>query len=112
MKKETCEDYQKIMSRLNLFSQQINEIVQLLTEGLRCGVKMHQVSVETLPKVLRDIAETEVTKSSLFKSFIEKPKEISEKDWENIITEAKKVIEEEVKPSYLKLSDFLVSKYL
>jgi uncharacterized protein (DUF885 family) len=112
MKKRSVVDINKIINRMRLFPQQIDETITLLKEGIRLGLTMHKVSVETLPKVFKDIAMETTKESSIFKPFIEKPKGIPDDKWENLVRDAKKVIESEVKPSYIKLSNFISDEYL
>jgi len=111
MKKDNVNHIEMIIARMRLFTQQIDETIALLTEGIRLGMIMHQVSISTVPKVLKDMADVAITDSAFFKPFLEKPKDISEDQWGKLIDEAKKVIEEEVKPSFIKLANFLEKDY-
>ena len=80
-----------IITRMRLFKQQIDETIALLEEGVRVGVVMHRVSMETLPDVLKDIAEEEVEKSGAFKPFLTRPEAVGEDEWVKLVEEAKGV---------------------
>ena len=112
MKKENVADVNMIIGRMRLFSQQIDETITLLKEGIRLGLVMHKVSVKTLPNVLKEIAELPSQESSIFKPFIERPTNLMEDEWNDLVSEAKKVIEDHIKPSYIKLSNFIRDDYL
>ena len=112
MKKESNNDVNMIIGRMRLFSPQIEETIKLLKEGIRLGLVMHEVSIKTLPNVLKEIAEVPSQESSTFKPFIEKPAGLMEDEWNDLANEAKKVIEDHIKPSYIKLSNFIRDEYL
>lgn len=112
MKTDTVLDYEKIIIRMQLFSQQIDETLFLLKEGIRTKHVMHRISVEPLPEQLKKMAEQPVTDSPLWKPFKEKPSQIEEPVWSKLTREARNIIETSVYASYRLLSNFIATQYL
>ena len=112
IKTDSEDDIQKIISRLRLFSLQIDEMINLMKEGIRVGQTMHRVSVEPVISVLNDISKRDVQESKLFTPFKTKPKNITDTNWECLTKEAQVLILDRVQPSYKKLADFLRDEYL
>ena len=77
MKTDSEDDIQKIISRLRLFSLQIDEIINLMKEGIRVGQTMHRVSVEPVISALNDISKKDVQESKLLTPFKTKPQNIT-----------------------------------
>lgn len=112
MKTESIEDFNKILARMRLFPQQIDETLKLLEEGIRLGMTMHKVSVAPLPDILKSISDLTPEESPHFKPFKERPSTITEEQWDKIVAEAKNLIEKQVLPCYKRLESFIKDEYL
>ena len=112
MKKDTNEDMMKIIKRMRLFPQQIDESITLMKEGIRLGLTMHNISIEPLPNVLKKMADEKVENSPIFKPFVKKPRAITDDEWKQLVTDAKNVIINVVQPSYLHLAKFIENEYI
>ena len=112
MKKDTNEDMMKIIKRMRLFPQQIDESITLMKEGIRLGLTMHNISIEPLPNVLKKMADGKVENSPIFEPFVKKPRAISDDEWKQLVTDAKNVIINVVQPSYLHIAKFLENEYI
>lgn len=113
MKKESKEDFLLILQRMRLHSQQVDEMISLLEEGIRTGIVMHKASIEKLPDSLMKFTEKNYNESPLYKAFLDQPAgKIDEKTWNQFIYEAKCLIEKSIYPSCIKLADFVRDEYL
>jgi len=112
MKKDNEEDVLKIVSRLRYFPQQIRETMQLLKEGLRLGIAMHRLSIESVQLTLYlQSAEEDVEKLPMFKPFLEKPEKISTDIWEKIVEKVKTIIKVEIQPIFKSFALFIRKEY-
>lgn len=112
MKRSTESDMINILSRLRLFSQQIDEIITLLKEGIRLGLTMNRRSFENLGSVYERFASGNFTNNPFFAPFQKRPKTISTSVWNHILEEADVVVRQYIQPSYKRLKKFLMYQYL
>lgn len=112
MPMSTADDMRNIVIRIRLFSQQIDEMVDLLREGIRLKRTMSRRSFEKLGKIYGDIANSDVEDNPFFATFKQKPFKIPNKLWVDVYTDARQSIKDYVIPSFRKLQYFLMEEYL
>jgi len=113
MKRNNKNDIMKILARMRQFSQQMDEQIILMKEGLRDGLVMHNVSINNLPSVMKGMASEPAVKSPVFKPFTgKKPKKISKQLWKKFVAIAKKLVKTKIQPAYLKMATFLEEEYI
>ena len=112
MKKKTLDELKNIISRLRLFSQQIDEIMELLREGMRLRLTLNRRSFEKLIVIYERIATESVPANPFFAPFKEKPKNITNKVWRTVVNDATKTIRNYIQPSFRKLEVFIRDEYL
>lgn len=112
MKADTLADYQKIISRLQLFPTQIAQTIALLKQGASEGCTMAAESIKAVPTQLEAAVKGSATESSIYKPFLNFPSPINETDQRNLKGTAKQLIEEKVFPAYQELATYLKTEYL
>lgn len=112
MKRDSVADVEKILTRLRLFPHQIDQIIQLLTEGIRIGLTMYIKSIQPFPEALLAVSKVAVEDSKLFEPFKEKPGTIPKEIWNKLVDTAKDIIAKECLPSFERLGTFISETYI
>lgn len=112
MRTKTRKQFSNIISRLRLYSYQIDDIITVMKEGVRLGQTLHKKLVQKLLSVFKQLTTSKIEKMSFFKPFEKKPSSMSDKTWEDIRKESKLVIGDYLQPAYKRLESFLKEEYL
>jgi len=112
MKSETVDDFRKMLSRMRMFPQQIDESITLMQMGIQTGWTMHETSVNSLPGVFLKMADEAVETSTVFTQFLHKPKGIKEVVWNGLVAAAKGVVKAMIQPAYRRLGEFIRDVYM
>lgn len=112
MKRESVTDIEKILTRMRQFPRQIDQHIELLTEGIRVGFTMYIKSIQPLPKALMAVSKVAVEDSKLFGPFNTKPDTISKEVWGKLVETAKNIIEKDCLPSFKRLANFISDTYI
>lgn len=107
---ETVDDYRKLISRYNKLPKQLDEVMELMREGIKQRRTLHAVSLKGVLERLAAL-ETSAEDSEFFERFREFPASISESDRKVLTQDAKKAIEHSVLPAFKKLWKFLKQEY-
>lgn len=111
LKTDTLEDFQNIIKLLRQVPRQIDQIQTLLEKGIENGITYHEASMSRVGKQFEILLNySNVEDTDFYNPFkyqlLDDSKEAIE-----IQEEAKKVIENDVMPAFVKLKDFLDQKY-
>ena len=112
MKKETVQDFQKILTRIRHFPQQITQTLELLAEGIRLNSTAYIKTVEPYPDALDEFCQIPLEESGLFSPFKEKTANCSETEWNDIVKDAKDAIKNFALPAYKRLAVFVKEEYV
>ncbi|XP_077504623.1 uncharacterized protein LOC144114638 isoform X1 [Amblyomma americanum] len=107
----TVDDFRKLLSRYEKLPKQLEEIVDLMKEGIRLKKTMHAVSMKGVLDRLNSF-EGPAEKSEFFKRFEKYPDAISEQEREVLKQDARKVIEASVLPAFKQLKKFIQNEYM
>ncbi|KAL1417313.1 hypothetical protein MTO96_006191 [Rhipicephalus appendiculatus] len=107
----TVEDYKKLLSRYEKLPKQLEEITELMKEGIRLKKTAHAVSMKNVLERLTSF-EGPAEKSEFFQRFQKYPDAISEQDRKFLKQDALKVIESSVLPAFSKLRKFIKEEYM
>ncbi|CAN7993024.1 unnamed protein product [Ixodes hexagonus] len=107
---ETVDDYRKLLSRYNRLPKQLDEVMELMREGIKQKRTLHAVSLKGVLERLAFL-QTPAEDSEFFDRFKEFPAHISESERKILTQDAKKVIEHTVLPAFMKLRKFLKEEY-
>ncbi|XP_049515960.1 uncharacterized protein LOC119436920 [Dermacentor silvarum] len=107
----TVEDFKKLLSRYEKLPKQLEEITELMKEGIKLKKTAHAVSMK---HVLERLASFEgpAENSEFFQRFEKYPDTISEQDRKVLRQDAVKVIETSVLPAFSKLRKFIKEEYV
>jgi uncharacterized protein (DUF885 family) len=105
------KDYEDYISRLRQISRVMDEMIELMREGLKQGITPPQVTVRQVADQIKSQIVDSPTKCILYSPMLRFPDTVSEQDRERLKTEAAKAIEEGVLPAFQKLLDFWVNEY-
>uniref|UniRef100_A0A0K8R524 DUF885 domain-containing protein n=1 Tax=Ixodes ricinus TaxID=34613 RepID=A0A0K8R524_IXORI len=107
---KTADDYRKLISRYNKLPKQLEEVMELMREGVKQKRTLHAVS---LKGVLERLAALQVPAkdSEFFERFKEFPESISESERKMLTQDAERAIERSVLPAFEKLRKFLKQEY-
>uniref|UniRef100_A0A6M2CRP3 DUF885 domain-containing protein n=1 Tax=Rhipicephalus microplus TaxID=6941 RepID=A0A6M2CRP3_RHIMP len=107
----TVEDYKKLLSRYEKLPKQLEEITELMKEGIRLKKTAHAVSMKNVLERLSSFEEP-AEKSEFFQRFQKYPDAISEQDRKFLKQDALKVIESSVLPAFSNLRKFIKEEYM
>lgn len=107
----TVEDFKKLLSRYEKLPKQLEEITELMKEGIKLNKTAHAVSMK---HVLERLASFEgpAENSEFFQRFEKYPDTISEQDRKVLRQDAVKVIVTSVLPAFSKLRKFIKEEYV
>lgn len=108
-KKEDFEDWIIRLSNLDIY---IDQIINLAKNGMSKGYTKPRVLMERVGRQISLQTNADISNHPFYKLFNELPDFLSKKEKEELKTKARKVINNEIIPSYQKLHKFFMEEYL
>tara|TARA_B100000579_G_scaffold241101_1_gene197675 strand:+ start:13992 stop:15758 length:1767 start_codon:yes stop_codon:yes gene_type:complete len=108
-KKEDFEDWIIRLSNLDIY---IDQIINLAKIGMSKGYTKPRVLMERVGRQISLQTNADISNHPFYKLFNELPDFLSKKEKEELKTKARKVINNEIIPSYQKLHKFFMEEYL
>ena len=108
---KTARHYDDYISRLRQVSRVMDEMIELMQEGLKRGVTPPKVTVRAVADQIKSQIVEDPTKSVLYFPFLRFPDTVSEEERERLKTEAAAAIAEGILPAYQKLHDYWLNEY-
>lgn len=108
---KTVNDYKKLLSRYEKLPKQLEEITELMKEGIKRKKTLHAVSMKNVVKRL-DSFYTIPVKSEFFRYFEKLPESFAENDRRDLRGHARSVIEAAIMPAFMKLKEFVEEEYM
>ena len=112
MKKETKTDYEVILERLASLPRQIEQVIELMMEGIRQSITLHEYSIAPVPNQLREAAQRSFWTSPFSTYFQNQPSSVKDTDWKVLVDAAESIVTIRIFPMYLKLADFISDRYM
>ena len=109
----SIQDYYDWLSRLNIFSENINNFIEINKEGLSKGITQPNMITESVIVQIDAIIDSEIDKNPYMKVFMEADSSLmskSEKD--ELVIKAKEIVNNKIIPAYKNLNNFLKNQYL
>lgn len=106
------EDYRNYLSRLHQMPEVMAEYIDLMREGLKLGITQPRIILEGRDEPIRAQLVKQVEQSPFFKPFADLPESMVGGEKAELMATARKVISEEVIPSFQKLYDFYHEEYM
>jgi uncharacterized protein (DUF885 family) len=110
--RETVRDYEDILRRLEALPVAVDQTLALLESGLARGYTPPRVAVRGVPDQVLGLIPPDPMASALLKPFSEFPARIGEGERARLVAEARRTYTDAVVPSFSKLREFLVHRYL
>ena len=107
------QDYYDWLERLNQFVNNINNFFEINKEGLETGHTQPKLVTRGVISQIEFITSSDIESNPYLKVFLEADENIlttSEKA--DLISDAKKLIENKINPAYVELNNFLKNEYL
>ena len=107
----SVEDYRNYVSRLTALPVVMDEYIALMREGLSTGMTQPRVILAGREEPIRKQLVENPEQSSFYKPFLNMDKNISGKQRQELMAEARTAIMEGVVPAYERLLDFFEDEY-
>ncbi len=108
---KNTKHYDDYISRLRQVPRVMDEMIELMREGLKLGATPPKITVRAVADQIKSQIVEEPTKCVLYFPFLRFPDTVSEEDRERLKAEAAEAIAESILPAYQKLHDYWVNEY-
>ena len=109
----SIQDYYDWLSRLNIFSKNIDNFLEINKEGLSYGITQPKMITESVILQIDFIINSEINNNPFMKVFFEADSSLMSKTEKNeLINQAKEIISNKIIPAYVNLNNFLKNQYL
>lgn len=104
--------YENILARLRAAPVLIQQNLDLLKRGIAAGVTEPKITLREVPQQILNVIPDDPLKSAVLRPFTEFPLTISPSDQERLRAEAVKIFQEQIRPAFQKLHDFVEKEYI
>ncbi len=108
----SVEDYQNYLARLEALPVVMDEYIELMREGLRTGMTQPRVILAGREAPIQKQLVENPERSAFYKPFLNIDKDINAEKQQQLITEARRVVMDDVVPAYQRLLDFFLDEYV
>ena len=109
----SSKDYYDWLSRLDQFSQNINNFLDINKEGLEKGITQPKMITEGVVKQIQAIIDSDIENNPYMKVFTNADENlINSTDKNQLIELAEEIITNKIIPAYIDLNEFLIKEYL
>jgi uncharacterized protein (DUF885 family) len=108
----TARDYENWIARLGSLDTYVDQTIELMREGMRRGLVQPRVIMERVPAQIAKQVVTDPAESPFYAPFRKMPDSIPAADQERLRAAARRAIEQDVLPAYLRLQKFFNNQYL
>lgn len=106
--KKSLEIYLKKLTAFPKFAAQHLDLMQ---KGLALGICAPEIALKGYESTYNQHIVTDIERSVFWKPFQQKPNNVNENDWQMIVKEGRKLIENEVIPTYKTIKTFFDNEY-
>ncbi len=109
----SIQDYYDWLSRLNIFSENINNFIEINKEGLLKGITQPNIITESVIVQIDAIINSEIDENPYMKIFMEADSNLMSKtEKDELVIKAKEIVNNKIIPAYINLNNFLKNQYL
>ena len=108
----TSQDYENYIKRLESFPLYLEQVSELLRNGIREGWVTAGIPLRTVPAQIEGLIASAVRESPLYRPFAKYPQDLHATDQQRISATAESVIGKRVIPALRAFHSFIVSEYL
>ncbi|MCL4120289.1 UNVERIFIED_CONTAM: hypothetical protein GTU68_051869 [Idotea baltica] len=113
MLRDTFDDYDVMIRRMELLPLQIDQIIDLMKAGVTNGITYNAISMKNLDSSIGRFVVSDATESPFYVYFSDGfPSNFTQEQIDYLQTKAQTVILEEVSPAYAKLLDYTLNEYV
>jgi uncharacterized protein (DUF885 family) len=112
MPHQIVADYEDILARLEALPKTVDQNLALLQDGLKKGYTPPKLMLRDLPKQIAGLIPSDPLASPLLEPFTRFPAGFPDAERARLTALAKQIYTANVAPSFQKLHDYLVSRYL
>jgi uncharacterized protein (DUF885 family) len=105
------QDYQDYLSRLRALPHYFDQQIAWMNLGIKENITQPKVVLKGFEQSIIAFVKEDVTDSGYYKPFKKMSAYVSAQDQQKIRNEAKKILTEQVMPTYQKYYDFMVNRY-
>lgn len=109
---KTVQDYENWIARLGSLDTYVDQTIELMREGMRRGLVQPRVIMERVPAQIAKQVVTDPAESPFYAPFRKMPDSIPAADQERLRSAARRAIEQDVLPAYVRLQKFFNEQYL
>jgi len=109
---ETEQDYRDWINRLRALPAQLEQYQALLREGIAKQRVQAEIVMRRVPDQIDRVIEDDATLSPFYNAFKHFPATIGANTQANLVSEAKRVIEDVINPAYRQFGEFMRTTYL
>ncbi len=109
---KTLKDYQDWLKRLETFPDYMDQTIALMEEGIKQKIVHPKVIMQRIPAQIDKQIVADPVESPFYYPFKKFPETISVAERTRLINQAKKLITDQVIPSYYKFKAFFTQQYL
>ena len=109
---DNIEDYRNYLARLGQIPEHIAQTIDLMRQGMARGWVPPKVPLRSLPGQIQAQTEGPVEESPFYSPFSDIPDEIDATDREELASEARRILTEDVRPAYVAMLKFVEDDYL
>ncbi len=110
--KDKPSDYEDRIKRLRVLPDVVNQTIEIMKEGVKKKITPVKFLTEKIPQQIDEIVSAEVVNSPIYKIFLEIPNNWEGNFREQMLGDARKVIESSVYPALKNLREYLVKEYI
>ncbi|HMG70072.1 MAG TPA: DUF885 domain-containing protein [Gemmatimonadaceae bacterium] len=108
----SVKDYADILARLRALPTWIDQVIALLDSGAKRGVTPPRITLRDVPAQVGNLIPEDPLKSALLSPFTKFPAGIAESDRARLRAEAVRVYNEQDRPAFQRLQNYLTTRYL
>lgn len=110
--RNTVQDYENILARLQAVPALVDQKIVLLQKGLAAGVTPPRITLRDVPDLIKSQTVDDLDENPVLKPFTQFPPQISEPDRARLRREAAAALRSKIIPAFSKLYDFMTNRYL
>ena len=110
--RKTMEDYRDILQRMKGVSSLVDQVINLMNRGLELHIVQPKITMRDVPDQIKSLLTSDPKLSPLLEAINNFPQTFNIADKSRIAAEAMKIYTDSMAPSFQKLYDFILKRYI